>query len=145
MEYRSHSTHTIGPRREVLRTLRINKGRGERIIAVYFCMHHLPTSIRLVTNRGRQLVLGQPTNWKETRLPPASERGDVYSLSGINGWWSGQHPTDDLKAVGCPFSPPGAISQANKLPDRSPRDSHGLYWDSVRIPMTLSSQGKLYR
>lgn len=143
IEYGSRPTRTIAPRREVLRTLRIDGGGGERIIALYFCVHHLPTSMRLVTNRGRQLVLGQPTDWNETRLPPTSERGDVYSLSGIYRWWSGQHPTDDLKAVGCLFSPPGASSQANKLPDRSPRDSHGLYWDSSAYSPDIIESGQI--
>ncbi|KAJ4388666.1 hypothetical protein N0V93_006125 [Gnomoniopsis smithogilvyi] len=104
VHYAHRATRSIGPRMYAVKSLSIDGAGGERIFRIYYSMfsglgdstRHMYLAkgwVRFVTNRGRQLIVGQPFPDRrfEKKQPPAivgGESSPAGFLAGFYGWWS---------------------------------------------------------
>lgn len=134
VHYGSRTPKAIGPRCHAMQYLGIDGRGGERVVSIYLSVSHIPVGCRFVTNRGRQLVVGQAKNemqyhgganglmagiaayWSDRPLPQAN-------LTNIGVLWSG-HIYDDLRSDGledpdgffwAPDAPPDGISESGPI------------------------------
>lgn len=116
VRYGSRPTRSIGPRNLAMKTLAIDGQGGERAVALNYVVTYIPMGIRIVTNYGRQLVIGQ-ASWRQGGLaqypPQDPNTGQFTHLVGMYGFWSSRDtPKSRLEAVGCLFA-----QGATEMPD----------------------------
>lgn len=122
VQYANQSPRTIGPRHFAMQYLKIDGRGGERIVCMYWSVGHIPTLIRFVTNRGRQLVVGHSPN--ERRYP--SQENDGRTLMGFFGHWGNRlEPKADLVGIGGMYRDDLSGAAA---PAAGGRDVRGFPW-----------------
>ncbi|KAF4995957.1 hypothetical protein FDECE_12634 [Fusarium decemcellulare] len=138
--YSDGTRRSIGPRRNAMKELAIDGPGGERIICVYASINHIINGFRFVTNRGRQLILGQSDS-DEKRFPPRDETDqDGNILAGIYCYWLLRTtPKARLDAIGA-FQ-----SSFSTLPEPEiTTDSHGFHWSPNPPARPFEGKGKIY-
>ncbi|KAG9256770.1 uncharacterized protein F5Z01DRAFT_487536 [Emericellopsis atlantica] len=136
--YDNQPDRTIGPCLNAMKTLTIDAAGGEGILCIYYCISHIPTSIRFVTTRNRQLVIGQPDG-RENRFP--ARESPNKRLPGFFAHWSklGSSPPPNLKAIGGFYSPSNWLEM-----DVSPEASQqvgGPRWEPTGLAEGLATSG----
>ncbi|CAH0024723.1 unnamed protein product [Clonostachys rhizophaga] len=121
VRYGSRPTRSIGPRNLAMKTLTIDGQGGERVVALNYVVNYIPMGIRIVTNYGRQLVVGQASRRQEelVQYPPQdSETKQFAHLVGMYGFWSSREtPKSRLEAVGCLFAAEMGDQHAPEMPN----------------------------
>ncbi|KAK9769572.1 putative F-box domain-containing protein [Seiridium cardinale] len=138
VQYANRPPRLTGPRRHAMQYLHLDGRGGERIVCMYWTVGHIPVSVRFVTNRGRQLVVGHPS--REQRYPSTEEPG--YILAGCFGHWSKR---DSPKAV---LQGVGGLYLANQLGVMNEHsrivDSHQLNWTPEPPSLSLIESGRIW-
>jgi hypothetical protein len=108
VRYGSRPSRSIGPRNLAMKTLAIDGQGGERVVALKYVVTYIPMGIRIVTNYGRQLVVGQTSRRQEELMQYPHQDPDTRQfthLVGMYGYWSSRDtPKSRLEAVGCLFA-----------------------------------------
>ncbi|CAH0055733.1 unnamed protein product [Clonostachys solani] len=123
VRYGNRPSRSIGPRNLAMKSLTIDGQGGERVVALNYVVTYIPMGIRIVTNYGRQLVVGQagrrPT--EQVQYPPQDPETKQFAhLAGMYGWWSSRDtPKSRLEAVGCLFAAElgGKHQGVNEMPE----------------------------
>lgn len=147
LRFANRPTRRIGPKHQAMKVLEIDGTGGEQISTFHICVSHIPTSIRIVTNRGRQLVIGQPDD-REKRLPEefyeseqdGSEQdgSEKYAVQGIFGYWNSR---DSFKAsldfVGALYD----VQHVHPPITDVSRRVGGLLWEPSALPTGIEASG----
>ncbi|KAJ4252411.1 hypothetical protein NW762_011011 [Fusarium torreyae] len=130
---------SIGPGLNAMQYMSIDGSSGERIVCFYTTQHHIVPGIRFVTNRGRQLVIGQPGP-REKRYPSQDENGDDEIAMGVYGHWASRDtPKVNLAAVG------GLSASLTVSLGPDPQtDIHGLHWNLGPPAYEFRETGTIY-
>ena len=142
VRYSSLPRRTVGPRHHAMKCLRIDGRGGERISSVFLTVAHIVAGIRFVTNWGRQMVIGRPSN-NERRYSSADLDGENAVLAGIFcNWGERATPKSRLDAVGV-FSRTGQPSVTGENSDGN-FDSHGFFWEPSPPLAPFIEAGKIW-
>ncbi|KAM0541144.1 hypothetical protein ACHAPJ_013361 [Fusarium lateritium] len=137
--YADGHRRSIGTGLNAMQYMSIDGSSGERITRFYTTQHHIVPGIRFVTNRGRQLVIGQPGP-REKRYPPQDETGHDQIAMGVYGHWTGRAtPKANLAAIGG-FSSSSTVSLG---PDPQ-TDTYGLHWNPSPPEPQFRETGPIY-
>lgn len=135
----STGVRSIGPRCNAMRKLAIDGSGGERVICTYVRVGNIPNGLRFVTNRGRQLIIGQPTR-SEQRIPASEE--DI--LMGIYGYWSKRDtPKANLDSIGAFFTSLDPATSGSESSNQL-TDSDGRFWDPSPPPGVIKESSPIY-
>ncbi|ETS78229.1 hypothetical protein PFICI_10291 [Pestalotiopsis fici W106-1] len=141
VHYGNRAPRAIGPRGYAMQYIDIDGHGGERVIHVYWSVSHIPTGCRLVTNRGRQLIVGQPSD--DERAFRSHEQGDGNNrtLAGIVGYWSNRLlPQANLSAVGVLVCHDVHV-QSHQRPHR---DTNNFFWTPEQPPNGIIEAGPIW-
>ncbi|VUC26921.1 unnamed protein product [Clonostachys rosea] len=133
VRYENRPSRSIGPRNVAMKTLTIDGQGGERLVGLNYVVTYIPMGIRVVTNWGRQLVVGQAGRRQMERVqypPQDPETKQFACLVGMYGWWSRRStPKSRLEAVGCLFAPEldGGLQGPREIPDLA--SGQGPVWE----------------
>lgn len=133
---------SIGPRPWAMKTLEIDGPGGERIAGVFGNKSNIPDGLRLVTNRNRQLLLGNNLSTERQHILHSSDTNFLYGLyCGWTGNASSQSRLDSLGALLCPKHLPASKdeSQASGL-----QDQNGMWWEPNAPPQQWKESGPLH-
>lgn len=137
LRFASRPTRTIGPKRRAMKVLDIDGKGGERLVSVHVCINHIPTSLRIVTSRGRQLIIGQPDD-REKRLPEGWADAYQCIASGIFGFWKKRDSDKaSLDSLGVLY----VEGQINPPPTDVSRQVGGLLWETAAPPTGIEATG----
>ncbi|KAI0475990.1 hypothetical protein GGR56DRAFT_640575 [Xylariaceae sp. FL0804] len=140
VHYEDGSTRSIGPRRLAMKTLSIDGRGGEQIACIHVHTNHITECICFVTNRRRQLCIGQPTG-NSTRYWPGNLSHHSLPAGIFASWGQRSTPRARLDFIG-PLS-------CSDLGPADPRavvgdsDSHGYPWEPCAPPEHLSETGAI--
>ncbi|KAF7534022.1 hypothetical protein G7054_g6549 [Neopestalotiopsis clavispora] len=141
VHYGSRPSRAIGPRGHAMQYLEIDGRGGERVISVYWSVSHIPTGCRLVTNRGRQLILGQSSDNEGPFESFEFQDGVNRTLAGIVGHWSNrQLPQANLSVVGALFCHDVPV----QFHDRPRRDPNNFFWAPEQLPSGTVEAGPIW-
>ena len=141
-----------GSRFLAMKTLEIDGKNGERIIDVRVSVNHLVHSLRIMTNRGRQLVLGNPGRSERSLVgreadahfyaPNVHTPGPDGIICGIYGFWDTEKDgnLDIMGGLSCPQL--GQPFGYDMHPD--PRDHHNFPWEPQAPPRNLVETGPIF-
>ena len=169
VHYIDGSVRSIGPRCNAMQTIDIDGKGGERIVRMYLRVNHIPLGLRFVTNRGRQLIVGQSGprevkfpqgtldeigdagNNDGTGSPNAGQQDDIEGdvgedtiFLGISFYWTSRRTPksrlDLVSAFGRPFT---------NLNDRVPvlataKDADGHHWQGRGPPDSVVEDGPIH-
>ena len=134
--YGSRPSRSIGPRHRDMETLEIDGEGGECIIEVCVSTRHRPTGLRIMTNRGRQLVIGHPDPDMEKQLAKDCKESKLPVVAGIFGTWSSNgDPEASLDGMGCLLNPPALVVGDKKYSSSSSCSSSGIIGEGARVEM----------
>ncbi|KAF4983917.1 hypothetical protein FZEAL_794 [Fusarium zealandicum] len=174
LHYSTGKVRSIGPNCDAMVRLNIDGKGGERIVELYVSVNYVPTCMRFVTNRGRQLIIGQRKG-DEIRFPPkapgqnvkdggeidevlqkkeeeatssttndAASETDDLVLRGIFGSWF--QPDSALPRVDFvgTFSSPRSATQERSTELPVKTDSNGFFWAPEPPPASMVENGPVY-
>ncbi|KAF4454656.1 hypothetical protein F53441_2890 [Fusarium austroafricanum] len=131
------STRSIG-HTSAMQYLSIDGRGGERILYCYSSIYIVSQSIRFVTNRGRQLLVGDTTHISELVWPDPKKQ---ETLMGIYCHWVNRH------SPGRSLSMMGAFSRKNRGPVEMPtklKDEGKRHWTPSPPPEGFWETSKIY-
>ncbi|KAI1847957.1 hypothetical protein JX266_006070 [Neoarthrinium moseri] len=141
IRYATRNSRSIGPRRHAMQYLSIDGRGGERVTCAYWSNSESALACRFVTNRGRQLVVGFPSEF-EQRYPSLESKDEGCILAGIFGHWiSGQYSEEWLVAFGNLYLPGQSVDvnpAAEALQDRN-----GFNWMPNPLPQGVVESGTI--
>ncbi|KAF5676591.1 MFS DHA1 multidrug resistance [Fusarium heterosporum] len=135
------STRTIG-KANAMQYLSIDGRGGERILYCYVCLIDVVRGIRFVTNKGRQLVIGDVGGSREISFPSDEREFCRETLMGIYCHWGNRNtPGLNLDTVDA-FTRKMART-LTKTP-KMKTDGQGRYWTPCAPPKTTQVLGPIY-
>lgn len=135
VHYGSRNPKAIGPRCHAMQYLDLDGRGGERVVSIYLSVSHIPVGCRFVTNRGRQLVIGQPNN--ELRY----DGGANGVMAGIAAYWSDRPlPQANLSDIGVLWSG----HRHDHLTSDGLKDPNGFFWAPEAPPSGISESGPIW-
>ncbi|KAJ3522394.1 hypothetical protein NM208_g12875 [Fusarium decemcellulare] len=155
IHYTTGRTKTIGPACHAMMRLDIDGKGGERIIQVHVLMDHVFRSMRFVTNRGRQLLLGQCRDEDPTyggddvvvthRLPEQAEDGkQSMVLVGIFGSWVKQDVFPSYVDIFGTFASPQSSKEVPTSETPLKTDVSGFSWVPDSPPLSMAEIGPVF-
>ncbi|KAF4959608.1 hypothetical protein FSARC_10694 [Fusarium sarcochroum] len=137
--YADGHRRSIGPGLNAMQHISIDGPGGERVICFYITAQHILSGLRFVTNRGRQLIIGQPGP-REKRYPPSESNGDGQIAMGMYcHWTSGDTAKANLAVAG------GFSSSLNvPLGPNLETDAHGFHWNPSPPATSFREAGTIY-
>lgn len=145
VQYATRPPRFSGPARCAMQYLKLDGSGGERVVRMYWSVNHIPTSLRLVTNRGRQLVVGHPpsTETRETRYPGVEPKEKDCAVAGMFCYWSSrQLPEATLQGVGALYLPEQPKQPGSTV--GSLTDASDFHWTPEPPPTSLTESGRVW-
>lgn len=141
LRFAGRPTRSIGPKRQAMKVLTIDGRGGEKLATVHICKHHVVSSIRITTTRGRQLVIGQPDDG-EMQLSNDMDRLEASRklTRGIFGFWKSRDSAKvSLDSVGGLYH---SYLFQTVLADVVGK-AGGLVWEPRTPPADLHAEGSI--
>ncbi|KAL4920531.1 hypothetical protein BDW62DRAFT_198839 [Aspergillus aurantiobrunneus] len=141
LSYSNQPTKRIGPRPHAMKTMSIDGRGGERIVAAHVGLEPR-TSLKLITNRSRQIVVGQFRPNGDVQVHASGSNRET--LCGIYVHWiKRSRPNTSLAGIGGLFSPTQVAAESADMPTGQ-LDKNGFCWDPESPPLSWSERGVLY-
>lgn len=137
--YADGTSRGIGSRGSALKSMTIDGRGGERIIFISWQTGGTSPGMRFVTNSGRQLVIGWPTEMKIIHKHSETLRPQGYALVGFFCRWSDVFTADDIHPL---FAPDAACEPSTD--EESLWDGNVLYWEPEELPESKRRVGPTY-